>query len=138
MINSAADDFSRVTLGAIPGTLGKLLYVAGLRQTNGTYVHWGLTRTHGEQSADQAIGEAHSHLFLSLLRTPVRKVWEETGNLAEEQNSNVQEYVDRLMQKGDLLIPADLSGGGRHHFNSVLLALCCLAGIPGPKADLGA
>jgi hypothetical protein len=134
MINSAVDDFSRLTLGAIPGTLGKLLYVAGLRQTNGAYYHWGLTRTHGEKTADLAIGEAHSHLFSSLLRTPIRNLWQEAGSLAEEQNTEVRVYVDCLIQKGDLLIPVELHGGGRHHFNSVLLALCCLAGLPAPKA----
>jgi len=134
MLNSPVDDFSTTTLSAVSGTLGKLLYVAGLRQGNGEYFHWGMTRTHGEATANLAISEAHSKLFTLLLRTPIRTIWEEASSLAEAQQTEVREYIERLMEKGELLVPDELRGGGRRHFNSVLLALCCLAGRPGPKA----
>ncbi|MGZ4814947.1 MAG: hypothetical protein ACXVZV_06045 [Terriglobales bacterium] len=138
MLISALDDFSQTTLDAISGNLGKLLYVSGLRQHNGEYFHWGMTRIHGEATASLAIGEAHSRLFLSLLRTPVRALWDEAGGLADEQETNVREYISRLMDRGDQLVPLELQGGGRRHFNSVLLALCCLAGVPARKIDPGA
>ena len=138
MLTSAVDDFSRTTLQAISGTLGKLLYVSGLRQNNGEYFHWGMTRIHGEASASIAIEEAHSRLFLSMLRTPVEALWDEAGGLAQQQQTDVQEYITRLMDRGDQLVPVHLQGGGRHHFNSVLLALCSLAGVPARRTDPGA
>ncbi len=135
MLISPLEDFSRTTLDAISGTLGKLLYVSGLRQSNGEYFHWGMTRTHGGTTASLVIGEAHSRLFLSVLRTPVKDLWDEAGILAYEQKTDVQEYVARLLEKRDQLVPDQLQGGGRRHFNSVLLALCCLAGVPARRTD---
>jgi len=138
MFDSPADDFSKTTLGAVSGTLGKLLYVAGLRQGNGEYFHWGMVRTHGEASTNLAIGQNHTSLFLTILRTPVRSLWEEASELAQEQSTDVGEYIGRLAEKGDSLIPARLGGGTRRHFNSVLLALCSLAGVTAQKAGRAA
>jgi len=127
MLDSPAEDFSKTTLAAVAGTLGKLQYIAGLRQGNGEYFHWGMTRMHGEASASLAIAQAHTGLFLTLLRTPLRALWEEAGVLAREQGADVGEYLRKLTEAGDALIPLHLQGGGRHHFNSVLLALGSLA-----------
>jgi len=138
MLNSAADDFSHTTLAAVSGTLGKLQYLAGLRQVNGDYFHWGLARRHGEAGASVAIAQAHTDLFLHVLRTPLQVLWDEAQGLAQDQCTERTEYMSRLMEKGDLLVPAQLEGGARRHFNSVLLALCSLAGLQAQKADLAA
>jgi hypothetical protein len=138
MFDSPADDFSKKTLAAVAGALGKLQYVAGLRQGNGEYFHWGMARTHGEANASVAIGQAHTNLFLAILRTPIRTLWGEAAELAGEQGAEVRDYLARLTAKGDLLIPAQPQGGGQRHFNSVLLDLCSLAGAPAPKAGRAA
>ena len=127
MIDSPIDDFSKNTLGAVPGMLGKLLYVAGLRQNSDEYFHWGMVRSHGEASTSLAIGQSHTDLFIALLRTPIASLWQEVCNVALDDNTVVQEYIDKLTEKGDLLVPAQLQGGVRRHFNSILVALCCLA-----------
>ncbi len=130
MFDSPSEDFAKKTLGALSGTLEKLHYVAGLKQGNGIYSHWGMTRVHGEVSANLAISQAHSVVFLSVLRTPVRVLWEEVDARARELNTGVGDYISGLMEMEDRLVPAKLQGGARRHFNSVLLALCSLAGVP--------
>lgn len=138
MLESPNEDFSKTTLGAISGTLGKLLYVSGLRQRNGEYFHWGMSRIYGEASANLAIGEAHTDLFLTMLRTPIQELWEEAGELAKEQSIEVNGYLGKLQEKGGALVPMELQGGVVHHFNSVLLALCSLAKARARKTDQAA
>src|SRR5690242_17536896 len=119
MLISAADDFLQTSVAAVSGTLEKLQYIAGLRQANGEYFHWGMARTHGEATASHAIGQAHTNVFLSVLRTPIRRLWEDAGASAQNRGADPAEFVKKLLEKGDQLIPADLQGGGRQHFNSV-------------------
>jgi len=133
MLISSADDFSQTSLAAVSGTLEKLQYIAGLRQANGEYFHWGMARTHGEATASHAIGQAHANVFLSVLRTPIRRLWEDAGKSAQGRGAEPAEFLTHLLEKGDQLIPEDLQGGARRHFNSVLQALCSLAGLPAPK-----
>lgn len=134
MLNSPAEDFSKTTLASVSGTLGKLQYLAGLRQGNGNYFHWGMARRHGEANANLAIAQAHTDLFLATLQMPIRKLWEEAQSVAEDQSASIQEYMGRLIEKREALIPSALRGGARRHFNSVLLGLCCLAGVEAQKA----
>jgi len=138
MLTSPNDDFSKTTLAAVPGLLGKLQYVVGLRQGNGEYYHWGMARSHGEASANLAIADAHSNLFILLLRTPIRVLWVEASGLAAELSISVREYVGRLQAQPERFIPPQLRGGSGRHFNSVLLALCSLAAVSEPKADRAA
>ena len=138
MFDSPSEDFAKKTLGAISGTLDKLQYVAGLKQGNGIYFHWGMSRVHGDVSANLAISQAHSVVFLSVLRTPLRVLWAEVDSQARELGTDVRDYVNRLMEMEDRLVPAKLQGGAQRHFNSVLLALCSLAGVPERKAGRAA
>lgn len=127
MILSPADDFSSRTLAAVPGTLGKLEYIAQLRTKSGAYAHWGLSRTYGEATANQTVAGAHSDIYLEVLRTPLRILAQEIQQQAEARGLNVQEYVAMLRSTGERLIPARLRGGTRRHFNSVLQSLSALA-----------
>jgi hypothetical protein len=138
MLNSPTEDFSQTTLAAVAGILAKLQYLAGLRQSNGEYFHWGMARRHGEATTNLTIAQAHTDLFLVILRTPLNALWEEAQNTAQDQSTELREFVDGLLEKRDLLIPSHLQGGAERHFNSVLLGLCCLAGAKAPKADPGA
>ena len=131
MLISPAEDFSK-TLSAIAGTLGKLRYLAGLRQGNGEYFHWGMVRRHGEANANRAIAQVHTDLFLVTLRTPIQTLWEETMSVAEGHSANLKEYLGELLEQRESLLPAQLEGGAERHFNSVLLGLCSLAGVEEP------
>lgn len=138
MLNSPAEDFSKTTLASISGTLSKLQYLAGLRQGNGQYFHWGLARRHGEANASLAISQTHTDLFLTTLRTPMVTLWEDAKRVAEEHGKDLGEYLAGLIQEREALIPLDLGGGVGRHFNSILLALCSLAGVEAKKSGPGA
>ena len=128
MFMSPSDDFRNGTLSAVPGTLAKLEYLASLRQQDGDYFHWGLARIHGKETANEVIGAAHTDVFASVLRTPIRALWAEAASRAEEQNEAVGDYLREFAESGEALVPKELQGGVRH-FRSVLLALCSLAGV---------
>jgi hypothetical protein len=139
MFSSPVDDFRNGTLGAVPGTLGKLRYLASLRGAKGNYYHWGLARAHGESIANTAIGEAHTDVLISVLRTPIRSLWEEAKSMAADQDEPVGDYLRELTELGEALVPKELQGGVKRHFMSVLLALCSLAGVRAPlKTGLAA
>ncbi len=130
MLKSPFDDFSDRTLTALPGTLSKLEYVAGLRQADGDYSHWGLAHTHGESAANVAIAQAHSEVFRLTLRTPLSRLWEEIRSTAKDHGGDVRQFARQLIELSDGLIPKDLKGGSPRHFNSVLQALSALATSP--------
>ncbi|SRR5579883_413282 len=124
---SPKDDFERNTLNSIPGTLGKLEYLAQLREENGRYFHWGLARAHGDDAAAGALRETHLSQFLAVLRAPLTELWNEIRQNAETHQLPVNEYVRELLRLGRALIPPVVDGGSNQHFNSVLLALSELA-----------
>ena len=74
---SALDDFESNTLAAIPGLLGKLLYLAGLHDGRGSYSHWGMGRVHGVEAARRAIRASHQAVLARVLRTPLRTLDED-------------------------------------------------------------
>src|SRR5437667_4724103 len=69
-LKSALDDVLKTTVAAVSGIIGKLEYIAGLRDGNTKYTHWGLQRVHGEEATQQALGEAHGLFSLNSLRAP--------------------------------------------------------------------
>ena len=64
-LKSALEDLLGTTLAGVAGTVGKIEYLASLRDAaSGAYSHWGLTRAYGEMAAQHALAEAHRLLFL--------------------------------------------------------------------------
>jgi hypothetical protein len=130
-LRSALEDLLETTLIGVAGITGKIEYVASLRdQVSGTYSHWGLTRTHGEAAAQQALAEAHRQLFLRLLRTPLCTLCDDVVISGEALQMTGVEYVERLRSRAAALLPPDLGGGSARHFSSVLQALSALASNP--------
>lgn len=130
-LKSALEDLLGTTLAGVAGTVGKIEYLAGLRNAaSGTYSHWGLTRAYGEMAAQQALAEAHRLLFLRLLRTPLTTLRAEVIVSMREGGISAGEYVERLRSQALVLQPPDLGGGSARHFSSVLHALSLLLSIP--------
>jgi hypothetical protein len=122
---SPFDDFVLNSLTSVAGLLGKLDYVAGLRQGDGSYSHWGMARVHGENAAHQAASEAHRLLFSKILSTPLRYLLEDA---TESQGGvSLEEYLDYLSRRLPLLAPQGAGNGPTLHFNSVLHAVSALA-----------
>lgn len=121
---SALQDFVVRTLGSFSGPLSKLAYIGELRR-GGDYEHWGLSRAHGASAAQAAISDAHTQIWLEVLRTPLASLSEETQSLP---NGNpAADAVAGLQAQQGKLIPPDTAGGGKRHFNSILLALSLLS-----------
>jgi hypothetical protein len=126
---SAFDDFLTTTLAALPGVLGKLDYLAGLKQRQGGYAHWGLSRVYGEPAAQRALAEAHAILVLEILRTPLRRLIAEAELSSAAQQQRLPLYLEELRSRSLNLLPGEVSGGATRHFSSVLHALSALAQV---------
>ena len=137
-IFSAKDDFRDRSLAAFRGPVGRLEYVAGLRQTSGVYSHWGMVKTHGEAAANQAIARAHTQIFVDVLRMPLKELLEELRALAVERGVEARELMQTLAARTELLTPQSLNGGSKRHFNSILLTLSALARAEAVDGDRAA
>lgn len=123
---SAFDDFLQTSVQAVPGTLGKLSYVSGLRRgESGEYVHWGLSRVHGDREAQQAMAEVHRLVFSEVLSTPLRRLLDDTVQHSEPGETS--RYLDELQERCHNMMPANPGAGSASHFSSVLQALLLLA-----------
>lgn len=123
-ISSAYDDFCARTLAALAGVWQRLRYLAELRAPGGRYRHWGMARTFGDDATQRALAQAHTELFLEVLRMPLRR-------LAAE--SPAAPFVG-----ASSYLPADLEGGTPEHFNSIVSALSALAEARQPSPTPGA
>ena len=125
-LKSVREDLQARTLSAISGLLGKLAYLAGLRQQDGSYSHWGLSRVHGEESAQRALGEAHKSLLSNVLRAPISQLQADLQESSRAQQVPQERFVTDLLKKEALLLPAQPGAGSRRHLSSVLQALSAL------------
>ncbi|HUK87043.1 MAG TPA: hypothetical protein VLT85_05215 [Terriglobales bacterium] len=121
-----SDDFVHTTLRAVPGLLGKLHYVAGLRGEDGRYAHWGLARVYGQPAAQRTLAEAHLSLFLKVLRAPLKELWEDLRQMAAAEGEKPAVFAQSLKASLPALLPAELGGGSARHFSSVLEGLSTL------------
>jgi hypothetical protein len=119
------DDLFDRTLANIPGVLGKLGYIADLRQEK-KYVHWGLERVYGEDAVQRTMAEVHRGLFLQVLRTPLRQLLEDAARSAAAQDCGVRTYLQGFLREARPLAPPNLGRGSEAHFNSVVAALLSL------------
>ncbi|HVO81747.1 MAG TPA: hypothetical protein VMT28_13510 [Terriglobales bacterium] len=126
-LKSALEDLLATTLAAVSGIVGKLEYLSSLRNPKeGAYSHWGLARVYGDGPAQQALAEAHSLLFLRVLRTSLRTLRGDVEVSSEASHTPPAEYVENLRNHLPVLLPQDLGGGSARHFSSVLHALLSL------------
>ena len=119
------EDFQQRTLANIPGYLGKLAYVADLREGD-RYVHWGIPRVYGEEATQRVLGEIHRALFLQVLRTPLQRVVEDFPGSAAGRQMDTEEFLDLLKRNSTSMVPLNTGGGSAAHFNSVIAALFLL------------
>ncbi len=125
-LSSAVQDLQDTTLKAIAGLLRKLEYLAGLRNRDDGYSHWGLNRIYGDFAARKAMAGAHSAVLSRILSMPVRKLLEDVDKSSETVGMTPENYVGRLSVSGPKLLPPDPGAGSARHFSSVLHALASL------------
>lgn len=125
-LKSIAEDLQDRTLRAVAGFLGKLLYLAGLREADGTYVHWGLARVHGEGATQRALTEAHRGIVARILRMPLRNLLQDVEDSGGPYDSGREELLANLKARPEQLVPPHPGAGSARHLNSVLHALAGL------------
>ena len=125
-LKSALEDFEANTLGAVPGLLGRLSYVAGLRDEKGTgtgrYEHWGLARVYGDDAAQSAICASHRVLLSEVLKKPLAVLLKDVPASCANEHLTESEFLAALAQSS----PKPLSPAARAHLGSVLSALSAL------------
>jgi hypothetical protein len=129
MLRSVKEDLQASTLYAVSGLLGKLRYFATLRQQDGSYQHWGLSRVHGEAAAQKALAEAHRSLVSIILQTPLRRLVQDLDESSTPNNQSSLEFLEGLQDRESESLPRDPSAGYRRHLSSVLRALSALTKI---------
>ena len=83
---SAASDLWRNTLSQIPSVIGRMVYLASLRDPNsGRYEHHGLALVFGDNDANKTLRKSHTHVFREWL----------TFNL-EQQQADLELYLSGL------------------------------------------
>jgi len=123
---SALQDVQKTTLSAIAGSLRRLEYLAELRDDGGAYSHWGLTRIYGKERAANALQESHRSELSKVLRTPLRNLEVDAEQSSQEACEPEGQYLARLGDKWNRLLPPDPGPGSSRHFSSVLQALSSL------------
>lgn len=122
-LKSALEDLSRTTLEAVSGCLRKLDYLAGLRVDQEAYVHWGLSRVHGDMPANRALGMAHRAAVSKVLSTPLRNLLEDVEQASTQLGVAPETYLEKLSEREPLLLPQNPGAGAARHLSSVLRAL---------------
>jgi hypothetical protein len=125
-LKSVREDLQARTLSAIAGFLGKLAYLASLRQPDGSYTHWGLSRVHGEEPAQRALAEAHKGALSTVLRAPLSRLEEDVKESCQGREISQEKFLDELEGQEEVLLPPAPGAGSRRHLSSVLLALSAL------------
>jgi len=125
-LSSAFEDLQQTTLKAIAGCLRGLEYVAGLRERDNSYEHWGLSRVHGELPAQKALTQAHRSLLSQVLSTPIRELLDDVGESSNLSGIAPAAYVERLSTHSSELLPPEPGAGSARHLSSVLHALSSL------------
>lgn len=121
-LKSALEDFEANTLVAVPGLLGRLSYVAGLRDGNGTYEHWGLAKVYGDEAATCAIRASHRELLSKALKKPLAVLLNDVPAPCSKGHLTEEEFLASLSD----CPPKPVSPAARAHLRAVLSALSAL------------
>lgn len=132
---SALEDLQLTTLKAIQGSLRRLEYLSRLRDQNGGYSHWGLSRVHGETRAKRAMADAHRAELSNILSTPIRNLEKDVRQSSEEAGLPPSVYLENLSTTTTQLLPANPGAGSGRHLSSVLHALSSLLKCRKPDAN---
>jgi hypothetical protein len=123
---SPFEDFRLRSLDRLQGLWRRVLYLASLRSATGEYDHWGMRRTYGKELANGVLGQAHSSVYIQLLRTPLSELMRDAESCADETGNSFDKILQLTNHDKNKLIPSQLMGGAPRHFSSVVLAACAL------------
>jgi hypothetical protein len=134
---SAYDNLLETTLGKVRGVWEKLAYVAGRRDADGAYKHWGFERAHGTAAAQNSFAQAHRSLIATVLRSGLRLLRDDIEQSSQAEGVSPASYVGRLKEGLRQLLPSGCPKMTELHLVSVLKTLSILETKPpsGPRAS---
>ncbi len=125
-------------LEALPNTLARLVYLAGLRNpATGSYEHSDLVLLYPGESVGQALATCHEELFERYLELPLESQQEE---LHKYFGTSGQRFPDDTAGQWELLdswIPPSMPNYLKDLFRANLQALCALLRESSSKARSG-
>jgi hypothetical protein len=124
---SPNDEFVLNTLNEVPGCLGKLEYLNGLRDEQSQIRHWGLEKIHGAEKAKMALENAYLILLRKMLETPLRELWNEIQQGCEKSGEKTGTKLQTIQLHITEHIPSAMGPAQRAHIKLVLDVLCLLA-----------
>jgi hypothetical protein len=128
--NRIIDDFTSVTLAAIPSDYARLIHVAMLRDlVSGTYRHEGLEALYPASSVNPALSFCHEEIFQRILETPLERQEWDLRKCLSEMNGDVFGIAARWtdLEFYRLLIPSGTPDYLRDLFVSNLRVLLEIA-----------
>ena len=125
-LKTALQDLQETTLAAVSGLLAKLAYLGSLHRREGGYLHWGMSRVHGEEASGRALKAAHHEVLSAVLRKPVAELVEDLHESSRGSRKTAGEYVEGLREQFSELLPAPQDVASVRHLSSVLAALSSL------------
>ena len=135
---SALEDFESTTLGAIPGLLAKLHYIATLHDGQGNYAHWGMGKVHGKEAARRALRAAHTAVLTQVLRSSLRLLDQDLRRSASGGQITEREFLVSLERLAPQALPDPSVAASEKHLTAVLHALSALLENPAPASHLDA
>jgi len=93
-VRQVCQDFTATSLASLPDVFSRLAFLASLRDyATGSYVHWGLSQTYGEDVAQRALQRLHHQLFREAGALPL-----------PELSRQVQGFLAQRVEGGKTLI----------------------------------
>jgi hypothetical protein len=114
---SPVEDFLIRSLGPVKSAVARLKYLGEIRRDSG-YEHWGMEHAYGAERTNAALAEIHSMLWLEVLRTPIKR-------LKEESEPRPDDSIRTFFSPG--LVPSDTRGTSVRHMRLVATTLSILA-----------
>ena len=145
MSEEAVRDLKGRTLNQIPNALGRIIYLASLRDyATGQYYHAGLSDRFGDPAAATAMERCHKELFGELALRSVEEVYDELVSYLDRTSHKSEEVASvwlRLRLFG-ILAPVKcnpiLQEMFASHLKCVLRVLRCRTAPPGQGGSLPA
>ena len=133
----AIQDVWARTLSQIPTALGRIAYLASLRDPNtGRYEHFGLAQLYSAEESDQALRESHGQAFAEWLNFSLADQKDDLENylasLGKDRGTVLEAWTK--LQSYRNLLPVDASAAESELFVTDLeLILRLLRGEPSPS-----
>jgi hypothetical protein len=124
-----AEDSWQRTLARIPSVLGRLAYLASLRNPNtGNYVHFGLAQRAGAAEVDRIARRSHSSIFQQWLSFDLRSQKDDLDTYLVGQEGDRKVVVEAWsdVQPFSAWIPADTRDVERALFESDLAIILAM------------